>query len=351
MTHTLSPRRPAPPGRLPHWAGCVLLAAAVVTLAGCKDDEIKHYQVPHEQAVVAPHGKIPPGGPAMGDQDRIVAAFLPEGEGNSLFFKMSGDPAVLERLKPDFQQFLEKSVDLKKTPDKWEPLPKGWEYDSTPNEMRKATFLVTGTSVQVAVSNAAGTELENVNRWRGMVGLPPTIAADLPKQITPQKIGGQDGKLVDFARPPREKVAGEPTWTVPAGWEKAPLAQFSMATFKISAKDPGAKVTVTPIGQYGLQSNVVRWRGQVGLPETTKEQILQEVAKVDVNGHSADRVDYTGTSPQTGTKQRLVVVAVHQGTSAWVIKIVGTPEAVGEQMAAFEAFVKSFQIPAGEGEK
>jgi hypothetical protein len=346
MTHNLSPRRPdSPPGGLPRWSGFVLLAAAVVTLAGCKDEAIKHYEVPREKEIAPSTG-----GPMMGagKEERLVTGFVMR-DGQTWFFKLAGPAEATGKARREFQAFLEKNVNFDKTPDAW-PLPDNWRVNPRGPKERKAAYLIGPEDAPVELAVTAfpgdvGGDLANVNRWRTKVGLPDAKNEDLARLIKPQKIGGLDGKIVDFTRP------GIPIWTVPPGWENGPLVPFSKVTYKISAKDPDAKVTVGSFEKFDLLSNVIRWRGQVGMPKATDEQMLKELTKVDVNGLSADRMDYAGTNPQTGKKQRLVVLVLSQGTTAWVIKIIGAPEAVSDQMNGFEAFVNSIKFPAGEGDR
>jgi len=71
--------------------------------------------------------------------------------------------------------------------------------------MRVAAFRVQGKEGKqadigvVPVPDLAGHDLENVNRWRGGVGLAPVTEADLGKLAETVEIGGQTGVLYDQA--------------------------------------------------------------------------------------------------------------------------------------------------------
>ncbi len=71
--------------------------------------------------------------------------------------------------------------------------------------MRAASFKVKGQNGKVAdvgvfpFPGMAGTDLENVNRWRDQVNLAPIEAADLSKEGQPVEIAGQQTKLYDMA--------------------------------------------------------------------------------------------------------------------------------------------------------
>lgn len=85
----------------------------------------------------------------------------------------------------------------------WGALPAGWVEDPTPRPMRAHTIVVeaAGKKGEVIVSrlpqNGVGELLQNINRWRGHVGLEPTTdpAAHKPRQVT---VAGLDGFAFDF---------------------------------------------------------------------------------------------------------------------------------------------------------
>jgi hypothetical protein len=75
--------------------------------------------------------------------------------------------------------------------------PQGWKREAG-SGMRVATYRLDG-GVEVTVISLAGTgggDLENVNRWRGQMGLPP--AASLQGAVTEIPTGHGPAKLVEF---------------------------------------------------------------------------------------------------------------------------------------------------------
>src|SRR3954454_12990535 len=80
------------------------------------------------------------------------------------------------------------------------PLPPNWEI-APRGELRVASFRITGQegkSAEVSViplSGQAGRDVDNVNRWRGQVGLPAVSEAELRGVIEPAEIAGQTGQL------------------------------------------------------------------------------------------------------------------------------------------------------------
>jgi hypothetical protein len=71
--------------------------------------------------------------------------------------------------------------------------------------MRAGFFSVTGKDGQeaqvtiVPLAGLGGGDLENVNRWRGQVGLGPITAEELSSQESNVVIAGQTGKLFEIA--------------------------------------------------------------------------------------------------------------------------------------------------------
>lgn len=87
-------------------------------------------------------------------------------------------------------------------PDLQWKLPSGWE-EVPPGQMRLASFRVAGTNGEpadvsiVPLPGMAGGDVNNVNRWRGQIGLPPVPPEDLDKLAQPVEIAGQPGQLYD----------------------------------------------------------------------------------------------------------------------------------------------------------
>jgi hypothetical protein len=81
-------------------------------------------------------------------------------------------------------------------------LPVSWQ-ETAGGEMRLASFGVkdeNGKAADVsiiALPGMAGGDLNNVNRWRGQVGLPPIAAEDLVKLAESVDVGGSAGVLFD----------------------------------------------------------------------------------------------------------------------------------------------------------
>src|SRR5205807_2026853 len=82
-------------------------------------------------------------------------------------------------------------------------LPPGWEV-GPPSEMRVASFRVKGAEGKLAevsvvpLPGMAGRDLDNVNRWRGQLGLAPVAESELSKLVEPVDIAGSKGHLYEL---------------------------------------------------------------------------------------------------------------------------------------------------------
>lgn len=82
--------------------------------------------------------------------------------------------------------------------------PAGWT-EETPSEMRVASFKVAGTGGQQAdvsvipLFGMGGTDLANVNRWRGQVGLQTETDDAMQKEAEKVEAGGHPAQLFDIA--------------------------------------------------------------------------------------------------------------------------------------------------------
>ena len=131
----------------------IVLAAATATLAGCGREEIKVYSVPKEHFSAQQTAAIPSGN-----------------SGHS-------DAAPLH----------------------WET-PQGWQ-ELAPTGIRLGNFLVSEGDNRAEVSifsfpGNAGTELDNVNRWRGEIALEPITEKELSSENV--SVGDETAKLYDM---------------------------------------------------------------------------------------------------------------------------------------------------------
>jgi hypothetical protein len=350
------------------WGPVLACGLAAVAVLGCQNgDEIRRYQAPHEPRV------------------RMLAAIVPHEE-STWFVRLTGPDPAVESHKADFRAFVEsfRFEDKAEPPVTW-TVPKGWRKDL--NAPRKGAFgrvatfrlpVKEGDDLELTVvklgrQGQAGDTRANVNRWRGQLGLEP-VSADELKGVTEQlKVGDTAATLVDLkgtgsrlvaARPmlaeggpgpekPVAEPAKEPaavTYKVPEGWKKAPPKPFSVATFRTGEGDKSAEVTVSPLkGQAGgLRDNLNRWRQQVGLPPADGEEWKRLLRETEIAGQPAVAVELIGPERAGDRKAILGALTMHGGYT-WFFKMSGPADAVTNQKAAFDTFVRSVRFDGDKG--
>jgi hypothetical protein len=215
-----------------------------------------------------------------------------------------------------------------------------------------------------ALGREAASVLDNVNRWRGQVGLKPTTEPELAAITRSLDVDGRAVTLVDLAGPgaeinPKSQIpnpnsqapaGGKPlTYDVPAGWEEIPASGFRIAAFRIRDGERSVEVTIIPLaGQAGGRlANVNRWRKEVGLDDITEAQLLKDVKPIQVDNVDGCTVDLLGPESAGAKRERTLGAILPRGEQSWFVKLRGPAELVGKQQAAFEAFVRSLRFSAG----
>jgi hypothetical protein len=138
---------------------------------------------------------------------RIIAAMMTTAD-STLFFKMRGNADLAEAQKGDFIKWVAaicnaqvetKSPQMAAMPPrdagapqiKWET-PESWT-EVPPSSMRYASFSAlaeNGDKIDISVvtfPGEGGSDADNVNRWRGQIGLAPVDASAVTSQVIPLK--------------------------------------------------------------------------------------------------------------------------------------------------------------------
>jgi hypothetical protein len=330
-----------PPSR--RTAVLIAVAIGLLTLAGCKEDEITTAIVPRA---------------AEPEKTRLVGVIYPHGD-QTWFFKMMGPESAFEGVEKPFNDFVQ-SV---RFPDKDKPptwtVSEGWKSE-TASAPLFAAFRAGDKSLKITVATLPrkkeGELLENVSRWRGQLGLDPVAEADLPalkknNQIQDVTINGDPATLVDMiGAGPGRKSAKAPalTYSTPDGWVESPSVEAGPvrreAVFDVTDGDQKAEASVTALGgpAGGLAQNVARWCRQIEAPELSPDE-LNKLPTVTVAGRESPYFD------RAGKKGRTLGVIVSRGDKTWFFKLTGPAELVEKQKSNFEAFVKSVKFDGGMG--
>ena len=346
------------------------LTYSAVFVAGCQREDIQSYIAPKPVEVepAAPEGDGPP--------ERMLGAVIPHDD-EYWFLKLKGPEALVAKHKAEFDQVLRsfRFVDKGDKPVAW-TTPTGWTTQpETENRYATLTFdtlELTITRLPRREDGVSNGVVSNINRWRRQLGLNPVIGAELSKVTTnvklesgtavavdivgiAQKSAGMPGGPFHKGSPPQTARPTAPPpppfdFTVPNGWTALPDKGGMIrraAAFEVVEGAQQATVTVTRLsGQSGtLAMNVDRWRGQIGLPPATPED-LKNVRETTVGGIKSPYVDLIGPK-KDGDQVRMLAAIVTQGDTTWYFKFLGSAELINRQKATFEAFMSSVRFQGG----
>jgi len=177
----------------------------------------------------------------------------------------------------------------------------------------------------------------------------PALPTDSPNPTLPP--GHPDiSSAPTVAAPLASESAQAPlTWTTPKGWTEVPPSEMRVASFKVTGTDgKQADVSIVPLpGMAGTDTaNVNRWRGQVGLPGMTEDELQKSAENIEAGGKSAQLYDIAGQNPASGETSRILGVIQHRDDMAWFYKMIGDATLVEQQKPAFIAFLKSLNFGA-----
>jgi len=173
---------------------------------------------------------------------RIVAAMVTTPNA-TLFFKMRGNADLTEAQKDDFIKWVAAVCDTQTRPGpmqmaaapaeatnapqiKW-TTPAGWS-EVPPSSMRYASFSAPagdGGKIDISIvtfPGDGGSDADNVNRWRGQMGLAPVDTNAVTAQVAPLKTGDTTYSTTD--------IAGDKTRTIAAWTRRDGRVWFFKAT-------------------------------------------------------------------------------------------------------------------------
>jgi hypothetical protein len=340
----------------PSGGSCLLLCLSLLVLIGCREQEqIRSYLAPKEALPELP-------------ARRMLAVMVRHGP-DVWFFKFEGRKKDVSAHEADFDALLH-SVhfpDQEGAPITWTN-PPGWRRRMGPPP-RFATLYTGPKSKRLEITiTRLGPEAadvrQNLDRWRGQLGLGPLSDAEFNQLVNNSEVDGNKATRVDFVgvlkedappplpRSPQQRPQAEQLplkFTTPEGWEaQPPMTKQGIpvpVVFRIAAEGGEAEATALPLpGQGGsVSANINRWRRQIGLPPADEEEIARSLRSLQVGDSKAVYVDLIGN------QKRILGAILPHGKETWFFTLKGPPDVVGKEKAHFEAFVASVRFPA-EGE-
>jgi len=366
--------------------------AAAPLAAGCgPEPQIRKYTVPK----LAASSSQPAARPAAGKPQTMLGAIVLAGP-KAWFFKVAGEPAEVAKVRDAVKEFV-RSVSFSKEGEapRWQ-LPEGWN-EKPGDGFRHATLVIAGAMppLELAVSSLdhgdtddAAYVLQNVNRWRGQVSLPPTTGEKLAKEVEQFTIGefpctwveltgtsggGMGGPFAggpfaggpfaggglpsdhppvgaaaDGGSTPARGADSKLSYDVPEGWKELAPNAFRQASFEVSADGQKADVSVTSLSLRApnagdLAANVNRWRGMMGLAEQSTEEAAKSASEVKGSDLTWKVVHIVGQDA-AGEPQAILAAMTTTADAAWFVKFTGPPPLAESQQQQFDKFVGSIKF-------
>lgn len=357
---------------------CLFVAAS-----GCRQpDEIREYRVLKESIVDSK------GQDRLAKVHRMLVAMFPLGE-EAWFFKFAGPTDKIANHTNEFRDFVDSvrfENDGAATP-VWSR-PENWNERRGGGEMRFATLVIPGEidDLELSVIRLPIKEpdpqqylLENVNRWRGQMRLPPVDQQGLPNAIEELTVAGQKAVLVDLignmqSAPPMRapfmerrmaermrpaagarKTGHDPDvldCQPPPTWEPAPLGPMDSALFQVA--DDGKEIEIS-VRQAGgdLLANVNRWAvQQLQLDPVSAEQLAKLLEPTAVDGHAGHYIELGGGElgggelggGDSGSNKAIVGIIVKIEDAQWFVKLMGDAQLAERERDNFRDFAKSLRF-------
>ncbi len=356
---------------------------SLLLILGCgQHDQITSYTVRKPELVDPTLAATPPVAATTAADNQTLGLIVPVGD-MGWFFKLTGDAKVVEQQHEAFLKFMQ-SIRFSPPPDakpSW-TLPSGWK-ELPGREMRFATIQIAadgGAPLELSVIPLPNTSkdtqkyvLDNVNRWRQQLRLPPIGAGDLASNTKTLKVDGHEATLVsllgkgsgqmsgapfapfagggsslpaDHPSVPAAKSAsgsGDLRYVKPDEWSVGQPNAISLLAFKVTDGDKQAEITVSTAGGQWL-ANVNRWRGQLGLPPIDEAQLAKETKKIETLGANGYFVEIVG--PESAARRETILgVQAEAGGRTWFVKLRGDAALAHREKNNFESFVKSLRLP------
>ncbi|MEE8458364.1 MAG: hypothetical protein V3S08_00740 [Phycisphaerales bacterium] len=145
------------------------------------------------------------------------------------------------------------------------------------------------------------------------------------------------------AVPPPAPSAASMSWVLPVGWTRTDNpSPMRFATLIAGNGDRQIEVAITRLGGRagGVEPNINRWRGQLGLPPETDEQIARTAQFIDVDGIQGVIVDLAGPGADA-TQPRMLAAIFPLGANTWFIKTVAPREVIEGHRDGFAELCRS----------
>ncbi len=152
------------------------------------------------------------------------------------------------------------------------------------------------------------------------------------------------------AAPAQSARDTELSWQLPESWTEAAPRPMRIATFAVAGNaDIDCYVTSLSGKAGGVDANVDRWRGQLGLPTATAEELAQ-MPRFEMLGRQATLVEaagqFEGMDGQARPGWMLLGAVVELDGQMLFVKMTGPEQSVRAEKDKFVRFCKSLKAAA-----
>lgn len=181
-----------------------------------------------------------------------------------------------------------------------------------------------------------------------------TEAREVSKQTPPPAPPATSAERFRMQQEAAEAPRDNPlTWVVPEGWseagEDASPGGMRLISLRFGAGGEGeCYLSAMPGSAGGLEANINRWRGQMGLPDYSAEELAKLPRKSFLN-REATYVNFDGDFKPVGAADatkgfRLVGLVQTAPEFTLFVKMTGPKELIARNEVAFDEFIQSISV-------
>lgn len=345
--------------------GCLLLGCIFASLLGCEDPpEIRQYKVAKSRSDLGDIGKKslqqPPSQPSASEPipTRMVVA-IAERTDATWFFKLTGPIEAVEEHKTEWTELLSNLKFDEQSQPQWDT-PDGWNLGPA-KPFRHATLLRESedSKLELSISSLGPNQnmVDNVNRWRGQLGVPPINKDQLDLKPFESKAGelklfDATGKMGSSSMMPPNMMSSNATAALQQpklsfdamdGWEEGTTSEIVKVRLTNGSERTSPQITVTFLAAAANKwiPNAQRWARQVDMDDSA-DIVREKSSKVTVDGIEGDLIRLI-PGDESG-KFALIGAMIVRDELAWFFKMIGDKEKIVALEGDFDTFIKSFRF-------
>jgi hypothetical protein len=128
------------------------------------------------------------------------------------------------------------------------------------------------------------------------------------------------------------------TTTLPKGWTQKEGTGMRMVSYTLDGTSVDFYLISLRMGD--VPSNVNRWRGQVGLPSVSPEEITKEVSSFQVDGHAVNYIEIYNDEGGNG----IIAAIVDLAPQYWYFTAKGSVKELKANAVEIRAFLESLKF-------